>query len=243
MPLRVETLRCGNCGAPLGVPSARGFSVCIYCAAVSRVSSDGSTLEAQPEKTVTPEQLEEIRSLLLAGEKARAVARYAELTGADPSEAEEVVGSMRSSLEARVLFSRPLNAGGVLVTVGVLAGLSAVGWLALTDVWPRFALYIAVVVFLFLWPFWLGLVTTVRYLGAKSAPARVVRSVDAGLMKGGKAHIYKLLIDVAPSGETPFKAEVVVPVRKTNLDFVKPGAAVKARYFASDPTRVLCERA
>jgi hypothetical protein len=225
------------------MPSAHGFSVCIYCAAVSRVSSDGSRLEAQPEKTVTPEQLEEIRSLLLAGEKARAVARYTELTGADPSEAEEVVGSMRSSLEARVLLSRPLNLGGAFFTLCVLVLLSATAWLALTDVWPRFALYIAGVAFLLLWPFWLGLFTTVRYLGAKSAPARVIRSVDAGLMKGGKAHIYKLLIDVAPSGETPFKAEVVVPVRKTNLDFVKPGAEVRARYFASDPTRVLCQRA
>ncbi len=241
--VRIQQLKCPNCGAPLGVPSERGFSVCIYCTATSHVAEGRVELAADTERTISPAQMEEIRALLLSGKKSEAAERYAKLCAVELREAEEVIASMSSQLELRVLLSRPLNAMGVTFVLFVVALLAASIWLVTSGFWPRYALFGTVLVTFLCYPFFNGLWVTLRYLGARAERATVLHSVDVGPMKGGKAHVFKLLIEVYPANESAFRAEVVVPVRTTNLAHVQPGALVRARYFAGDTTRVICERA
>lgn len=237
--IRPEALSCPKCGAPLHLEAGQTLAVCLYCNSTVRVQAPA---QASVDRALAGADLEAVKKLLAAGRRAEALAAYRQMTGADQAEAEAAVENLGRQVTAAVLYRqllRPLGIGIFLALTVVLAAALG-GWLA---GWlnPWLALAVGMLA-AWQWVFFIGpLVRTVRYWRAPVAEAVTLKLAPIGVFQraGEDVHAFRVWLEVRPAGGAPFRAEIQLPVRESNLARAREGALLRVKYFPGDPASVI----
>ncbi|MBL8058580.1 MAG: hypothetical protein JNK29_17885 [Anaerolineales bacterium] len=242
MPL--ESLSCPKCGAPLHLEAGQTLTVCLYCNSTVRVPAAGAAAPtaAVVERALPEADLEAVKKLLGTGRRAEALAAYRQMTGADAAETEAAVENLGRQLTAAVLYRQLLRPVGLVLFLAFTLLLAAVigGWLA---GWlnPWVALVVGALA-AWQWVFFLGpLVRTVRYWRAPIAEAVTLKLAPIGVFKrsGEDIFAFRVWLEVRPAAGAPFRAEIQLPVRESNLARARAGAVLRVKSFPGDPASVL----
>jgi hypothetical protein len=235
----MESLNCPNCGAPLHILGDQTLVVCLYCGSNIRLSRpDGPTLHAEQDNQLNFEELEQIRNLIGAGKRSEAARLYQQSSGIDEIEAEKAINGLASQLSAKLILRQQLSPAGYLLgflsflalLASLVAGLTGkLRWLI--------AAPLVVLFFFQVYPFFMGLLTDIRMWGAKKANAVILRSAAIGRFY--KAYTFRAWVEVNPTLEAPFQAEMNLVVREKRLTNLEDGALIGVRYKKADPPIVV----
>ena len=121
MSLLVSTLKCPNCGAPIaGKPGLR-YALCIFCN--TSLSLEAASTGAPPRfaaHTVSNEDVERIKQMLVDGKRREAIDLYAGLASVSREEAEQAVENVVLSAYWELTRHLPVNAFGFLLYAGMI---------------------------------------------------------------------------------------------------------------------------
>ena len=238
----LESLHCPNCGAPIHPNPNQGLLICLYCNAAIRIQPETSQPQVAAEARLDDDRMAQIKQLLLDGRQEEAVRLYQQQTGAGPQEAQEAIGDLGKQISIDVVRHQVLRPFGMLfVVVITLVLIVSVAAGLLGRMHPALAIGLAGFAALNLFFFAPGIRATLEFLGAKVAPATIVKVAPVGTatMRGQTVYSFKFLLDVQPENGQPFQSELLVPVRSASLAKAQPGAVILVKYLPHDPTRLI----
>ena len=238
----IESLHCPNCGAPIHPGPNQGLLICLYCNAAIRIPPETSQPQVEAGASLGDDQMAQIKQLLLDGRHDEAIRLYQQQTGADPQDTKEAIGNLGKQISIDVVRHQTLQPFGILVVVIMMLMLVvsiAAGLLGRMH--PALVIALAGFAALNLFFFAPGIRATLEFLGAKVAPATIVKLAPVGeaTMRGQTVHSFKFLLEVQPEDGQPFRSELLVPVRGASLAKVQPGAVILVKYLPHDPTRLI----
>jgi uncharacterized Zn finger protein (UPF0148 family) len=240
--LMIASLHCPNCGAPLNPGPNDGLVICLYCNTAIRIQTAVSQPQVTAEASLDPDMMTQIKQQLLAGRQDQALRLYQQQTGADPQEAASAVSNLGRQISIDIVRGQTLRPFGMvfvvvvalLLVVSVAAGLQG-------RLHPVLAIGLAGFAALNLFFFAPGIRATIEFLGAKTAPATIVKLAPVGVatMRGRPIHTFKFLLEVQPEDGQAFHAELLVPVRSESLLQAQPGALIWVKYLPQNPARLI----
>ncbi len=107
--MRLESLNCPNCHAPLDYSPGQTLCICLYCHSTIRIHHDTPQPEATADTTVSASDMAEIKELLLAGQMATAVQRYQQIAHCSQSEAQTAVTNLSNQISFTTLRQQQLS--------------------------------------------------------------------------------------------------------------------------------------
>jgi hypothetical protein len=237
----MTSLHCPNCGAPIHPGPDQGLLICLYCNTAIRVQTVASQPQVTAEASLDPDMMTQIKQQLLAGRQDEALRLYQQHTGADPQEAASAVSNLGHQVSLDIVRGQTLRPFGILLVV-VMALLLLVGGVAglLGRMHPLLAIGLAGFAALNLFFFAPAIHATIEFLGARIAPATIVKLAPIGVatMRGRPIHTFKFLLEVQPENGQPFQSELLVPVKGESLLRAQPGTVIWVKYLPQNPARM-----
>ena len=242
--MSIETMNCPNCGAPLPL-TARETWVCLYCQSLVRRQPDDEAPGVVVDKSVTEEEMAEIKQALLNHSRENATQLFQQLTGSTEEVARSAIDELGRQLSLKAIIQQQLSATGwlfVVVWLGLIVGTLwawATGLLSglVAVLLAGFALYNLVS----LYP---TILISLRYMKAPRARATTVNFAYIGktLLRREPVHLYKILLDVQPEGAESFLAQALIPVRERNRSRVQVGHVLRVKYLPDQEDSVIFDR-
>jgi hypothetical protein len=244
----VESLHCANCGAPLSVKLGQTLAACGYCNSTLRVAAAGDTTQPPVSRmmAVPPEVVDEVKRLLVLGNPYKAVEYYAKETGLPQADANTAVEALRRT----VGYAPALNWLGIaMLVVFTGLGLAAAAFGVAQATAGREALGIGLILVGLGWTLlnWLVLGRGLRafWLTYRGTPAEavIVKRWSIRTMKATgepqPVELVRFLLEVRPSGATPYQTEANGMVRQRSFERTQPGGRLKLRYDPANPAKVV----
>lgn len=246
--MQIQALACPNCGGPLPLhQNKNSLMVCVYCDSVIRIAdtSNQSAPHISVEKTISPDDSEHLKQLVISGEFETAIQLYQTATGSSPEDAEQAINSIMRQFSIGMLSRLPLSPMGWGFVVLYSVVLVAMIIFFAQDTLPRvitvfggiFAAFNLLVV-----SFRLPL--SLKYLRAPRAQATILHYVPLGELKVGRTPVlmFKAHVEVRPTHAGSFQGEFVLPVRKKSRDHLYPGTQIWVKYLAHDRQQIIFEK-
>jgi hypothetical protein len=241
--MQLTALNCPNCAAPLQVEANQALTICLYCNSNIRLTDPGAN-QVQPaaDPTLQTDTVEQIKQLLLAGRQPEALLLYREKTGASEAQAVQTIRNLGNQISAHIVTGQQLSNSGIFLVVFAFLALFAGLVTAASQTLP-FILAAALIVVGLFFALILGrsFLTSLRYLRAQTAPAAVLRLAPIGQVQtsGGPVHTFRLLLEVRPSHDPPFQAQMNMPVRQHNLAHLHENTILQVKYLPNNPDSVV----
>ena len=238
-----QSLNCPNCGAPLHMAPGQSLVLCAYCASNVRVSAvSDARAEATAESVLPPDIAAQVKQLLFDGQRQAAIALYTQETHVSAADAEQAIQAFGSQVVLDIIQAQQLDGLGVmLILLCLLLLLASLGaWFA-GLLPPPVAVVLALAAIFLMLPFRRAARTTLRFFGARSAPATVVKVAPIAVARG--VHTYRILLEVRPADASSFRTEMNLPVREQNVSKMQPGLQMQVKYLPGDTRRVVFDRA
>lgn len=243
--MRVQSLACPNCGAPLPIQPAQTLAACVYCNSTVRIlpAEAAAAPVAVRAVEVGPEVIDEVKRLLLLSQHQPAVEYYARAAGVDPAAAETAV----KAIEKNMAYYPPLTLRGVALLFALdavfLAGLLAGGWLLLQQQWIWGMVLILVCAFLALGNV-LVLARGLRgFMISRRGEPAAAEIRQLWIISRHEARVpyelTRLLLEVQPAGRAPYLAEANGFILETSKPKFQVGRRVQVRFDPKDPRRVV----
>ncbi len=239
MSALVSMARCPNCGAPLPSKPGLRYAICIfYNSSVSLMAS--SEPGATPQfvaQSVSKEDIEKVKQLLVDGKRAEAVDLYARAAAVSHADAELAVDGVFLSVYRELTRHLPINGFGVLlymaIMVGAGLGVSAWGASGLPEN-PAYAVWLGLGAVFAIW----RIVAFSRHLRATLSSTfgamgrgRVVRESVVREFKDQQGYFIVVVFEVTPDdGTAPFVDQETLFVGPEALGKLAPGNAVRVRF-------------
>lgn len=243
--MNVVSLHCPNCGGPLPVKPEQTLAACVYCNSTIRIVPAAAAERVVTQVVeVAPEVIDEVKRLLVLGQRMPAAEYYARAAGISQAEAETAV----QAIEKRMAHFPPLSGAGIVMLVtfdliglaGVLAGAALVN----RGQWP-----VGVVLFLAGAFFMLGnslvflrglrgylLVKRGRPASAEILKVWLIRTTKAGQQP---VDLSRLMLRVCPPGEPAYNAEANVFISGKSRPKFQVGSMIRVKYDPLDRARVV----
>lgn len=231
-----HALTCPQCGAPLPALQGHSLVLCLYCDTAVRVTMEA----AQAETDLQPEVVREVKRLLQTGLREQAVSRLVS-AGLDHEQALEAVSGYTRQVALEIIQGQqatPLGWFFLSLFSALLLGALFSGWSGWLG-WG-WALVLAGMMFIALWPFRKIPGTTWRYLRAIEAQAEIQRLVEIGVV--GQIHTFRALVEVHPPDAPPFLVHLNLPAHKDRLHRLHPGRTFWVKFRPGDPESVIFSR-
>jgi hypothetical protein len=236
----IESLSCPNCGAPLRQPVPKDTWVCVYCNSLIRMQPGQS--QAVLHTSLDAGGMNEIKQLLVSGQRADAVQRFQRLSGLAAEQAEAAIDQMAADFSIHTLYQQQLTPVGILmVSLSLIifpASLLA-WWMGRLNPWLAAAMAITDSFGLFVYG--RGGLTTLRYWNAPTAPAATLQFTQIGAVKLGRTrlHTFLILLEVRPKDAPAFQARAIIPVREENVARIHQGEIIQVKYLPGNPDSVI----
>ncbi|GAB4581371.1 MAG: hypothetical protein Fur0022_41180 [Anaerolineales bacterium] len=237
----MHSLTCPNCGAPLTDQTGQKLWLCIYCNTLLRVPTEPAA-QLTVEKTVSDDDMTQIKLLLYEGKREEAVTAYQHIAQCSLEDAEKAVGTLTREYAFGILRRQQLTGYGIALVIlyNFALVLSLLAWVR-GVLNPIFALAIAGFSAFNLWVFSRAIRTTLQYLTAPKARAVIQHYTQTGKIqvRGGTVYTFKVLLNVQPANGSPFQDTMIVPVREQRLDKMRQGTAIWVKYKPGEPGSLL----
>jgi hypothetical protein len=250
--VRVQSLDCPQCGAPLPLQAAQTLAACVYCNATVHIGPSaapgqpGTAPVATRAVEVRPEVIDEVKKMLLLGQHLPAVEYYSREARISSAVAEIAV----KGIEQNMAYFPPLTAAGV-VTLVVLEGLSSAaivgGAVVMSNAqyWLGIGL-VLVGIFLTLGSTLVlmrGLPGFILAQRGNPATARILKRwvIRTDVVKGVPVELTRLLLEVRPAerGQAPYQAEANCFVTEPSQPKFTVGASIQVKYSPGDKRRLV----
>ncbi len=240
--MSIATMSCPSCGAPLRIAGGQTHAICAYCNRSLRLTAPAAHGGETAESTLAPddmppEEIEQVKQLVLDGKRDEAIAHYARFAGLPPADAARVVDQVVLPAVQRLMRELPINAFGFFLTLVIAGGgvaLSAWGVSRALGASPGFWLLAAAAAYLAVlqmrWFLPKASSTLVDAFGA-AGRARVMncKVLRPGIVQGGT--LVLLAFSVEPSdGSVPFVVEDVLLLADASLPKLAVGNVVRVRF-------------
>ena len=240
----LTTLNCPKCGAPIRAPEGHTRTVCLYCNSTVRIQPDDSP-PAVVEFTLVGADLQAIKQLLLEDRREDALQLYLETTGAGEAVAREVIQELERQVSVDVMRNQQLTRKDiwyvglycVIFLAAVIAGVAR-------QIHPLLALALAAFIAWQLFVLSPSIRLWLRFRQAIGAQAIILKAAPVGKVKTrvGRVYAMKLLAEVHPPAGTPYRVELLLPVREANLGQVQPGGKFYVKYLPEDPQQIVFDQ-
>jgi hypothetical protein len=244
--MRIESLDCPNCGAPLPVTTAQTLAACVYCNSTIRImpaGAGGTPATAVRAAEIGPEVIDEVKRLLLTSQHFPAVEYYAKQAGVDQAVAEKAV----KAIEATIAYYPPLTVRGLIMLVALdvvfTAGLVGSGWLIYRGQYLAGIGLLLVCAFLMLGNV-LVLSRGLRgFLTAQRGQPAAAEIRKVWIISQHKARVpyelMRLLLEVRPAGRAPYTTEANCFVTAPSKPKFHVGRLIQVKYDMNEPRRVV----
>jgi hypothetical protein len=240
----LTTLNCPNCDAPIQAPEGYTHTVCLYCNSIIHVQPDDSR-PAVVENRLVGADMQAIKQLLLEDRREDALQLYLETTGAGEAVARETIQGLERQVSVDVMRNQQLTSKDiwyvglycVIFLVAVIAGVAR-------QIHPLLALVLAAFIAWQLFVLSPSIRLWLRFRQAIGAQAIILKAAQVGKVKTriGRAYAMKLLAEVHPPAGTPYRVELLLPVRETSLGQIQPGSKFHVKYLPEDPQQVVFDQ-
>lgn len=237
-----SALACPNCGAPLPAPAANNAVLCVYCNSAIRLQAGEATPTAVVEYSLEEAQMARLKQLILDGKKAEVIPEYQQITGASQADAARTIEELENTLSMGIVLRQQLTPLGWGLFVGSLLVLGGCAYAYLNGrLSPWLAAPLALISLANIALYARSLRTSLEFLGAPVARARVLKLAQVGEVRMGRqmVHTFKVLLEVRPEDAPAFQAEMLLPVRHENLERVRTGVDFKVKYLRDNPQRLV----
>lgn len=240
--MRLESLNCPNCHAPLDYSPGQTLCICLYCNSTIRIHHDTPQPEATADTTVSERDMAEIKELVLAGQAATAVQRYQQIARCSQSEAQAAITTLSNQISFSTLRQQQLSRGGLIFFVILLVGLAwaLVAGLA-GQLHPVIAIVLTAFALLYIALFGKGFLVSLRYLRAANGVATVQHFTRISSSQTGRRtfHIFRIIVEVQPETGSPFQTEMLLPVRDRSVDKLHQGTRFGVKFLPGDENSVI----
>ncbi|NJN54540.1 MAG: hypothetical protein HC804_07170 [Anaerolineae bacterium] len=235
--MRLESLNCPNCHAPLTFSADQTVCICLYCNSTIRLNQTTGQQATQTEATAVNEiastDMAHIKELLLAGDTEAAIEQYQQISGGSQSEAQAAITTLSNQLSFGTFRQQQLTKGGMLFFVVCLVGLI----LALSAgfagvVHPLIVLLIAAFALLNIALFGKGFITSLHYIRAAKGVATVQFFTQIGSSQTGRRsfHVFRVILSIQPEEGRPFQTDMLLPVRDKNITRLHEGSRFEVKF-------------
>ncbi len=241
----IEPLTCPNCGAPFNWKQGQSMSVCVYCNTNLRITADpGKDLKVDKVPEISAEMIEEVKRLLAAGTKTKAVAYYSQQAGISELEAFPIV----SGIQIAAMYNPPMSLRGVAMLavfllvslVGIIGGVVLIAGNSL-----GFGIPVVAIAALFGLMNWLSMGLNLKatriYHWGRPAKAVILNRWHVMDTKAGRypGSLYRLFIEVKPDSSPAYKAETTCLVGEASQGKFQIGGAIRVKYDAKEKQKVV----
>lgn len=244
--MRIESLDCPNCGAPLPLKAAQTLAACVYCNSTIRITpagAGGAPAAAVRAAEVGPEVIDEIKRLLLTGKHFPAVEYYARQAGVDHGAADTAV----KAIEKTIAYYPPLTVRGLVMLLALdvvyTAGLLGGAWLIYREQYLVGIALVLVCAFLTLGNV-LVLSRGMRgFLTAQRGQPALAEIRKVWIISQHEARVpyelMRLLLEVRPAGRERYTTEANCFVTAPSKPKFQAGRTIQVKYDPAEPRRVV----
>jgi hypothetical protein len=221
------------------------MTVCVYCNTNLRITADpGKALKVEKVSTITSEMIEEVKRLLAAGTKTKAVAYYSQQAGISEMEAFPIV----SGIQIAAMYNPPMSTNGVIMlAVFLLVSLVGVigGIVLIVNGSLGFGIPVVVIAALFGLMNWLSMGLNLKatriYHWGLPARAEILNRWHVMDTKAGKypGSLFRLFLEVKPDSGLAYKVETTCLVGEKSLPKFEVGNTIRVKYDGKDLRKVV----
>jgi len=248
--IRAESLHCPNCTAPLHVQNKQTLVACLYCNSTIRITyKDTAQPAAATRPDVSPEVVNEVKRLLVLGQRLKAVEYYAQQAQISEGDAAAAVATIYQS----IAFAPPLSPVGLflLITaffislVGLLGGVSLLfSWRSRPGIEPLVVLFLIVFGLINMFIFGRGLPGYILVWRGRPARATIVKSWPIrSFARDGRnpplAHLHRFLLEIHLPNQPVYQAEANGIVTNTSLPRFQVGSRLSVKVSPSNPSHIV----
>jgi hypothetical protein len=243
MEYKIEALNCPNCGAPLNVKPNEEFTFCLYCDSSIRITKHDETGEHSAVHTEIPKEvIDEVKKLILSGDKAKAIEVYQKASNISESEATKLIETFVEGITNKIVLTRPLSIKGILISTLFLLIFLSTGYVLIAGI-PNslFVKIIYWVLFIFsalnFFSLWRSIFVTIKYAAKKWNDATILKYFFISQKK--KFSFYKVLLEVKEPAGTTFRTETNIMIKTVDTAKLQEGKIIEIKYFPDEKNNVV----
>lgn len=244
--IKLITLSCPNCTAPLHPQTNQTIVACLYCNSTIRLSYEEQARPAAATLTNNPpEVVDEVKRLLILGLRVKAVEYYAHKAGISEYDAAAAVATIYKS----IAYAPPLSRFGLWVLITAmfvsLAGLLAGVRLLFSGRGPYGGIEVALLLIVFglvhVFIFGRGLPGYLLEWRGQPAQARIVKSwpIRTYVVRGRNAYQRRFLLEIRLPQHPPYQTEANGVISEPSLRKFQIGSLVNVKVDPANRQRVV----
>lgn len=239
--MRLESLNCPNCHAPLDYSPGQTLCICLYCNSTIRIHNDTPQPQATADTSVSEAEMAEIKELLLAGQAEAAIQRYQQIAHCSQEEAQTAITNLSNQISFSTLRQQQLSRSGFVYFIIVLAGLAWALFAGLTGlIHPVLAIAVALIALLYIALFGKGFLVSLHYLRAEKGVATVQHFTRISSHTSRRSfHLFRIIVEVQPETGASFQTEMLLPVRDQSVDKLHRGTRFGVKFLPGDEDSVI----
>lgn len=243
MTYKIESLNCPNCGAPLSIKPNEEITFCLYCDSSIRVSKqNGSEVRNAVHTEIPKEIIEEVKKLIVSGDKAKATELYQNTANVNREEAQNQIEIFTTGITNKIVLKRPLSAKGIFIfSLFLIILLSSIYLLSSGIANTTFTKIVCWIIISFMSLNLLSvsqsILLTIKYSLKKWNDATILKYYL--ISKKKKLSFYKVLLDVKePNGNT-FRTETKIVIKTQDTSKLQEGKTISVKYFPDEKDNVV----
>jgi len=243
--IRAESLHCPNCTAPLHLQNKQTLVACLYCNSTVRITyKDTAQPAAATRPDVSPEVVDEVKRLLVLGQRLKAVEYYTQQAQISEGDAAAVITTIQQSLG----YAPPLNNIGLLMLIGyeciALLAIGAGGALLLSgQLWLGAGLILLALFFAIVIALGLGRGLPGYLLLQRGQPALAVITkiwpIRSFAVRGQNAHLQRFLLEIHLPNQPVYQAEANGIVTDNSLPRFQIGSHLSIKVSPTNPSHIV----
>ena len=244
--IKLQTLSCPNCTAPLHPQEKQTLVACLYCNSTIRLSYAGQSQPAAATMpNISPDVVDEVKRLLILGLRTKAVTYYANAVEVSEADAAAAVATIHKS----IAYAPPLSRFGLFVLIVAifmsLAGLWAGARMLLSWRQPGTEPLIALVLIVFglfnVFIFGRGLPGYLLEWRGQPAQATIAKSwpIRTFMVRGRNAYLRRFLLEIHLPQQPPYQTEANGVVSEESLPKFQIGSQVNVKVDPANRQRVV----
>ena len=244
--IKLTSLTCPNCTAPLHLQDKQTLVACLYCNSTIRVSQwEQARPAAATLPNISPDVVDEVKRLLILGLRTKAVTYYANAVEISEADAAAAVATIHKS----IAYAPPLSRFGLYMLIVAifisLASLLAGARMLLS--WrqpgtePLIALFLIVFGLFNVFIFGRGLPGYLLEWRGQPAQATIVKSwpIRTFIVRGRNAYLRRFLLEIHLPHQPPYQTEANGVVAETSLRKFQIGSPVNVKVDPANRQRVV----
>lgn len=243
MTYKIEALSCPNCGAPLNVKHGEEITFCLYCDSSIRITKHEDSGEHSALHTEIPKEIiEEVKKLIVSGDKVKAAELYQKAANVSNEEALKQIDVFTTAITNKIILKRPLSAKGVFIFSLFLIILFSAIYILLSGVAnTTFTKIVCWIIISFmslnLLSISQSIFLTIKYSQKKWNDAAILKYYLISQKK--KLSFYKVLLEVKEPNGSTFRTETKIVIKTQDTSKLQEGKTISVKYFPDEKDNVV----